>query len=76
MLDLKVKLKCHAIGVSVRIADDIPAVITAVCVRSGTSVTYECVWWDGRNRKCEWLTTDEIEADDESEEMTIGFKGL
>jgi hypothetical protein len=65
------------IGQSVTIGDDIPATITAVCVRgiSGNrAVTYEVCWWDDRDRKEQWLPLNEITpAPARSPRLTLGF---
>lgn len=51
-----------AIGTSVIIDGDIPAVIRGITIYSDTWVKYCCVWWDERNRREEWLTADEIQV--------------
>lgn len=48
------------------------AVITAVNIRE-EGTTYEVVWWDGKARKCEWVTAAEIDAGDD-ERRRIGFR--
>ena len=40
-----------------------PAFVTAVCIRD-SGVTYECVWWNGEDRKCEWISRGEIFLED------------
>lgn len=68
-------LRIYPVDSEVVIGDDIQARITAVCLRglAGTSVTYECVWWDGRSRRSEWLTESEIKSQ-ENTIVGIGFK--
>lgn len=50
-----------AIGSTVTLADDIDAIVTAVCIR-GNGITYECSWWNGRSRCSEWLSDCEIKV--------------
>lgn len=39
--------------------DSVEAKVVQVCVRPGNSgeygVQYQVSWWDGNNRKCEWV---------------------
>ena len=65
-------MEVFRVGSAVFIGKDIPAMITAVCIRD-SGVTYETVWWDGRTRKQEWLQADEI-SDEKVPSMQIGFK--
>jgi uncharacterized protein YodC (DUF2158 family) len=56
-------LEVFPIGAKVTIDGDIPATIVAFEVRGDTDgrvVTYQCVWWDERTRKSEWITEGEI----------------
>ena len=71
-----------AIGTAVTIGpedDPIDAVIQAVSLRGthGAVVQYECVWWDGRNRKSDWFGESEVirRGDPIREKMMIGFVG-
>lgn len=50
---------------------EISATVTAVFIRFDR-VSYEVVWWDGRNRKCECLEACEVEGKKASTSV-IGF---
>lgn len=52
-----------AMDAEVIIDGEIPARITAICLRD-KNVSYECTWWDERTRKQEWLTASEIKPKD------------
>jgi hypothetical protein len=54
------EIEVLAIGTEVTIDGDIPAVIRGITIYSPEWIKYECVWWDERSRKEEWLTIDEI----------------
>lgn len=65
-------IEVYAIGTNVVIDGDIPATIRAVTIYSPTWIKYLCVWWDERNRKEEWLTVDEVQVNEQTQE-TIRF---
>lgn len=48
-------------GTECSVADDIPGIITAVCLREDR-LTYEVVWWDRFTRNCQWLDECEIKC--------------
>ncbi|HEY6231355.1 MAG TPA: hypothetical protein VIW64_08825 [Pyrinomonadaceae bacterium] len=50
------------IGTKVKIAGDIQATVRAVTIYSEHWIKYLCVWWDERERKEEWLMSDEVDA--------------
>lgn len=50
----------YAVGSSVTIGNDIPAIITAAILRARDHVAYECSWWNGRSHECKWLEEREI----------------
>ena len=56
-------VKVIPISTSVLIGDDIPARVSAVCVRKNGHITYECVWWNGRTHECQWLESFELKTD-------------
>ncbi len=69
-------LEVLAIGTRVQMhfpADPIDGIVTAVCIRHYEHVTYEVVWWDGRQRKCEWLEGCELTVPGEMNFQPIGF---
>ncbi len=49
----------------VTIGDDCPATVRQVCLTTD-GVTYECVWWEGRERKIAWLADYEVRQHDKS----------
>ena len=67
------KMTIIEIGARIKIAGGlIDAQVTAACIRS-SRVTYECVWWDGNTRKCEWLDAVELSATEQTNIVKIGF---
>ena len=73
-------LSLLAVGTKVEIgygADHVVGHVNAICIRERDYVTYEVVWWDGRNRRSEWLARGEIRAIDASSTQMahIGFAG-
>lgn len=66
-------MNVYPIGTKVRLANNsINGVITAITIR-GTTVSYECNWWSGRERKSEWLQEIEFEVSLQPT-LEIGFK--
>jgi len=53
-----------AIGTHVIIDGDIPATVRGIWIRAANYIQYDCVWWDERSRKSDWLTIDEIQVKD------------
>ena len=49
------------------------AMVVAVSIRGEGRVSYECVWWDGKTRRCEWLETCEVHSRDTTRQR-IGFR--
>lgn len=65
-------------AVSIGTKDDpIAAVVQAVSLRGegGAVAQYECVWWDGKTRKSEWVGEDEVIQVTQpiARKMSIGF---
>ncbi len=60
---------------------DIPAEISAICIRSG-DIQYECSWWSDRVRYTEWFPADQVSVKnypmsalpDRKNIQQIGFK--
>ncbi len=48
-------------GASVLIVGDVPAIVHGFLQRLNGETSYELIWWDGRTRKCEWVTENEFE---------------
>lgn len=61
------------VGSKVAIADGIPAVISSISIEEGCRIQYQCVWWDGRVRRSEWLNEFEVRRTDKTQGMDIGF---
>lgn len=63
-----------AIGTRVTIDAEIPATIRRIEIRGPQhdQISYECVWWDERTRKSEWLSPDELTTK-ESQHMPVTF---
>ncbi len=49
------------VGSPVTVGEDIRATITGIAIDAKCRLTYQCVWWDGRTRKNEWLEQFEVE---------------
>lgn len=66
-------IEVFAIGSRVTIDGDISAVIKAIEIRGEIGlVTYQCVWWDERNRRVEWVSAAEIQPS--TERSQVKFK--
>lgn len=62
------------IGTEVLLDNDIPAHVTAVCIKGiEHRLTYEVTWWDERVRKVEWVDPYEIRAKAEARRKTLRF---
>ena len=71
----KVTINCTPIGSRVKIGterDPIDGIVTGICLKGISEVTYEVAWWNGGNRCTAWLTPEELIADGD-ETLTIGF---
>lgn len=53
------ELSIYRHGAEVLVDGNIPARITAVEIR-GDLVTYQCCWWDERQRRSEWVSAEEV----------------
>ena len=69
-------LDVYGVGTEVLIGDHVPAVITAICIRSENHVTYECAWWDGNQRHCDWIESEELAVSTGFESLEVGFKAV
>jgi hypothetical protein len=49
-------------GADVLISGEIPARVAAVSIRGEGGISYQVVWWDGRNRFEEWVNSFEVQA--------------
>jgi len=59
-------------GLPVFVGGDVPATITAVCVRA-CGVTYEVAWWSGTGRQCQWVEAHEVTAKAGVPTTAVGF---
>ena len=48
------------LGAKVYIGGDIPAVVNGILTRVNGGLEYEVIWWDGRTRRCEWVSPLEV----------------
>ena len=67
-------LEVIPIGENVELFEKVAAVVVAICIRENSHITYQCVWWDGNNRKCEWLENFEVTPSNPKSQMSIGYK--
>ena len=58
------EIEVYAPGSDVLIDGVISARIIAVLIEE-KGISYQCVWWNERERKIEWLAASEVRADDE-----------
>jgi hypothetical protein len=61
---------------TVRIGGNIEARVLRVNIAGDRSsdVSYEVVWWDGRQRKRDWLSPAEVEPVPASDTIPVGFR--
>lgn len=48
--------------------------ISQICIYDDFSVKYNIVWWDGNDRKSEWVSDNEFVLKNNKEKIKIGFK--
>lgn len=60
-------------GSRVTIGGDVEALVLAVMIMTD-GVQYKVAWWDGRERREEWIDPAEI-GSGEGEMVKVGFKG-
>jgi hypothetical protein len=48
-------INVYPIGTKVKLEKDVPGTITAILIEPGYNVQYKICWWNGRERKYEWL---------------------
>ena len=64
--------KLFPVGTKARIGQDLEATILGICIYAH-DIEYQCAWWNGRERKCEWLNAAEISATEQYAPVLIGF---
>lgn len=52
----------------------IPAKVASVQLSEGDVIKYECVYWNGRDRKVEWLSRHELSVPGGAPFVQIGFE--
>lgn len=62
------------IGTPCSVGDDIEAVISAISINYHHNVTYNVVWWNGRERKSGWMYQEEFTLRDINEKTVVGFQ--
>lgn len=66
-------VEVFAIGSTVHIRKDIEATIVAITLMA-SGVRYQCVWWEGRTRKCEWVEGLEVASYPDTGRLRVGFR--
>lgn len=52
--------------------EPITGLVVGICI-SINGIEYQVVWWEGRNRKCDWINSVEVTETSDSLQR-IGFK--
>jgi len=60
-------------GSPVTIGEKINATVLQVCITDKCHVTYQCAWFDGNTRCCQWLEQIEVTRTEETAGQRIGF---
>jgi hypothetical protein len=57
-----------------RHGEELLGIITQVCISQNDAVQYQVVWWDGRQRRLEWINACELRMQRDSiDTLGIGF---
>ena len=67
-------IKIYPVGSKVKLEADIPAKIIAVLLSPNNDIQYKICWWNGRDRKTEWMYPLEFTPESYSDVREIGFK--
>lgn len=67
-------IEALAIGTQVYLDKNIPATVTAVCVRGDNHLIYEVTWWSERDRKTEWVEPFEIREQEKRNDSSFNFR--
>jgi hypothetical protein len=51
----------------------VEALVAQTCIRMGRSVWYQVVWWNGPDRKAEWVEADEVTPAARGRPLRVGF---
>jgi len=68
------QIEVMQVGSPVMLSGDIPARITSIWIEDKCRIQYQCAWWEGRTRRCEWIEQFEVVRTDETQGMKIGFR--
>ncbi len=61
------------LGRTCRIDNGIPGQVTGISYGLGGPIEIRVVWWDGRQRRCEWLISDEVTLESSNAMRQFGF---
>jgi len=59
---------------TVCLGEGLTGVVLEICIKSSGN-QYRVVWWDGNNRKSEWLEECELTAHESNQKITMVLKG-
>ena len=62
-------------GAIVLVGKEIAGRVVQVCIQKNKSVQYQVSWFDGNDRKLQWLEDFEVMPFKEEDKMKIGFNG-
>lgn len=55
---------------------NVKATIVSTLIEGNVSISYQCVWWDKLQRKCEWVKAYEVTPVDSTDTLKIGFRNV
>jgi len=61
-----------AVGTEVDLGKNLKGTVLEVLISENDKVQYKCIWWDGKSRTTDWLSSLELKAT--TEKIYIGFK--
>lgn len=56
------------------IKDPIESTVIEVCLHCGGHIAYKVAWWNGAERKEQWLEDHEVRSTDSGKRQPIGFR--
>lgn len=71
-------IEVFPVGTEVWVGPDtgrVAGLITGVMLEDYENVSYRVVWWNGNDRRSEWLIADEVTTVPDQKRQTIGFLG-
>ena len=70
-------LSIWPIGALINIAPSVFGTVVAVQIGCGNAVSYQVAWWNGSDRKTDWINEIELSADmKDSGRVKIGFRSI